>query len=146
MVRKGAVSDIDSIISMASEFWGHTIYDEGYCPETIEAMASLCIEQELMSVLEVDGEVVGFACGVKGTLLGNCNVTSGTEIAWWVNPDNRSGRSGIALLKHIEGLAKDAGIKHWNMAFMVSSMPEQIEAIYIKMGYTKTEIIYSKVL
>ena len=146
MIRAGTVEDLPAIVEMAREFWQHTVYDDDYCPETVEAMATLCIDQGLMSVLEVRGKAEGFACGVKGALLGNASVVSGTELAWWVNPDCRSGRNGIALLKHIENSARLAGVKHWNMAFMVSSMPAQIEAIYIKMGYIKTEVIYSRVL
>jgi hypothetical protein len=146
MVRDGCLDDIPSIIGMAKDFWSHTIYDEPACSASVEAMAKLCISQGLMSVLDVDGKVVGFACGVKGPLLGNNQVTTGTEIAWWVNPQSRAGKNGIALLRHIEGLARVAGIKYWNMAYMESSMPEQIKSIYEKMGYKQTEVIYTRVL
>lgn len=146
MIRAGQKSDIPAIVTMASEFWGHTIYTEPVCPESVSLMANHCIDNGLMSVLEIDGEVVGFASGVKGPLLGNNSVMAGTEIAWWVDPDHRSGKNGVALLKHIEGLAKEAGIKYWNMAYMESSMPEQIKSIYEKLGYQQTEVIYSRVL
>jgi GNAT superfamily N-acetyltransferase len=145
-VREGSLNDLQAIVGMAAEFWCHTIYDEPVCDKSVEGMAMLCIDQGLMSVLTSDDEVVGFACGVKGPLLGNNEVSTGTEIAWWVDPEHRHGRNGIALLKHIEGLAKLAGIKYWNMAYMESSMPEQVKAIYEKMGYRKTEVIYSRVL
>mgnify|MGYP003653046099 CR=1 FL=1 len=146
MVRPGTINDLPSIISMASEFWVHTIYDEPICAESVASMAKLCIDQDLMSVVDVDQSIVGFACGVKGPLLGNNSVSTGTEIAWWVDPDHRSGRNGIGLLKHIEGLAKAAGIKYWNMAYMESSMPTEIKSIYEKLGYQQTEVIYSRVL
>ncbi len=146
MVRSGEEKDIPAIVSMASKFWHHTIYDEPICGDSVKGMAELCIEHGLMSVLEVGGEVKGFACGVKGALLGNNAVASGTEIAWWVDEDQRKGRNGISLLKHIEGLAKKAGIKHWNMAYMESSMPETVKRIYEGLGYRQTEVIYSKVL
>ena len=146
MIRAGTEADYDAIIAMSEEFWQYTIYDEKFCPDTVRGMTALCDEQGLLSVLQVAGQVVGFACGVKGPLLANSEVLSGTEIAWWVDPAHRSGRNGIALLKHIEGLAKKAGIKYWNMAYMQSSMPDTIEAIYERMGYKRTEIIYTRVL
>ena len=146
MIRSGEEKDLDSIVNMAEEFWKHTIYDEPFCDESVKKMALMCMSQGLLSVLEIAGKVVGFACGLKGALLGNNSVTSGSELAWWVDEDHRQGKNGIALLRHIEGLAKDAGIKHWNMAYMESSMPESIKTIYERMGYTKTEIIYSRVL
>jgi hypothetical protein len=146
MVRSGTVADVPFIISMAADFWSHTIYEDPICPRSVESMALHCINENLMSVVEGDGGVVGFACGVKGPLLGNNSVCTGTEIAWWVDPAHRSGRNGIGLLKHIEGLAKAAGIKYWNMAYMESSMPTEIKSIYEKLGYQQTEVIYSRVL
>lgn len=146
MIRKGTFDDLPAIVEMAREFWNYTIYDDEYCPSTVHEIARQCVEQGLLSVVEIGGDVVGFACGVTGPLLGNASVKCGTEIAWWVNPEHRSGRNGVALLKHIEGLARDAGVKYWNMAYMQSSMPETVEAIYEKMGYTRTEVIYTRVL
>ncbi len=146
LIRSGTTQDIQAIIEMAREFWGHTIYDEEFQPSAVQAMAELCIEHGLMSVLVVNDIVRGFACGVRGPLLANSNVFSGTEIAWWVQPDFRRGRNGIALLKHIELLAKEAGIKYWNMVYMESSMPDEVRRIYDAMDYKQTETIYMKVL
>ena len=146
MVRAGQESDFDKLVAMSETFWANTMYDEDFCPDTCHRMLSLCLVQGLLSVVEIDGEPVGFACGIKGALLGNSQVSSGTELAWWVEPEHRGGRNGIALLKHLEGLARDAGIKYWNMIFMDSSMPEAVEGIYKKMGYRKSETVYTRVL
>lgn len=146
MIRLGAKEDLPAIVAMAEEFWSHTIYDEPYCPDSVEIMAEMCIDNKLLCVLEVDDKVHGFACAVKGALLGNAKITSGTEIAWWVDPDYRKGRHGIELLINLERLAKQAGIKYWNMIFMESSMPEAIEGIYQKLGYNRSEVVYTKVL
>lgn len=147
MVRSGSSEDLESIASMAREFWQHTIYkDEEFCPDTVKAMAQMCIDQGLMSVLDANGSVKGFACGLKGALLANCSVASGSEVAWWVDPDHRNGKNGIGLLINLEKQAKEAGIKYWNMIFMDSSMPDTIEGIYQKMGYNRSESAYSKVL
>lgn len=146
MIRDGEDKDLDRIVKMAREFWKHTVYDEEYCPDTVWTMAAMSLDQNLLSVLEIDGVVRGFACGVKGALLGNSSVSTGTELAWWVDTDYRNGKNGIALMKYLENLAKKAGIKYWNMIFMESSMPDVIEGIYQKMGYSKTEVSYTKVL
>jgi hypothetical protein len=146
MIRLGTTKDIPQIVEMARDFWKETIYDEPFCSETVAAMSQLCIDQGLMCVVDIDGVLEGFACGVKGPLLANAEVLSGTEVAWWVNPDHRKGRNGIALLLSLEQQAKAQGIKYWNMVFMESSMPEKIEGIYKKMGYKKTEVFYTKVI
>ena len=146
MVRAGLQSDINAIVEMSDEFWAQTIYEEPAIADDVALMAKHCIDSKLMSVLQIGGQVVGFACAVAGPLLANHSVKTATEIAWWVNPDHRSGRNGISLLKHIERLAKEAGVKYFNMAYMESSMPEQIRSIYEKIGYRQTEIIYTKVI
>jgi len=146
MIRNGEHKDLPRIVEMAREFWSHTIYDEEYCPDTVYVMAELSLEQGLLSVLEVNGIVRGFACGIKGTLLANSEIFTGTELAWWVEPDYRHGKNGIGLMKHLEKQAKAAEIKYWNMVFMESSMPDVIEGIYQKMGYHKAEVTYVKVL
>jgi hypothetical protein len=112
MVRDGNYDDLCAIVGMAEEFWSNTVYEEEFCPDSVEEMAKMCIDQCLMSVLVVDNEVCGFACGLKGGLLGNALVPTGVEVAWWVNPDHRSGVGGVRLLKHIESRAKSAGIKY----------------------------------
>lgn len=145
-VRRGEARDIAAIVAMACEFWTHTVYEEEACPESISAMVRLCLEQNLLSVVEINNEIAGFAAGIKGALLGNNKTAVGTELAWWVNPEHRSGSNGIKLLKHIEALAKEAGIKYWVMAYMESSMPETVKCMYEKMGYRKTEISYMREL
>jgi len=145
-VRSGEAKDVMDIVAMACEFWEDTVYSERACPETITDMVNHCIEQNLLSVVEINGDVVGFAAGIKGTLLGNRRTSVGTELAWWVNPEHRAGSNGIKLLRHIETLAKDAGIKYWTMAYMESSMPETVKRIYENMGYRQTEVVYMREL
>ena len=145
IIRRGVKSDIESIVDMARGFWGQTIYDEEYCPETVANMAEACINAGLMSVVDDDG-VVGFACGMKGPLLGNASVVCGIELAWWIDPKYRNENHGVNLLMHLEQQARDAGIKYWNMVYMVSSMPDVVEKIYQKLGYNKIEVTYQKVL
>ena len=146
MIRLGEYKDVPNIVEMAWAFWEHAPYDEPFEPDLVETMAKMCIDNDMMAVLDIDGEVEGFACGVTGPLLASSQALTGSEIAWWVNPGQRSKNSGIALLQTLEELAKAKGVKYWNMLLMESSMPKQVENIYKKMGYVKTETTYSKVL
>jgi len=146
MIRSGVRGDIPQILAMGSNFWQQTIYDEPFCNDTVIQMAEYCIHNQMMAVLEIDGKVVGFACGVLGPLLCNQEVKTGTELAWWVEPEYRGGSGSIRLLMYIEKLAKEAGVKYWNMVFMESSMPETIKHIYERLGYKINEVVYSKVL
>lgn len=109
-------------------------------------MAAMCIEQKLMAVLEINSKVVGFACAIKGALLANHSVITASEVAWWCDPDHRGGKGGLSLLIALEGLARAQGVKYFNMQYMLSSMPKTIEGIYEKLGYSKSEVSYTKVL
>ena len=145
-VRPGTPEDFGAIVKMARDFWAHTMYDDPFDEGSVEGMAKTCYDHGLLSVLEVDGVQEGFACGLKGGLLANNAVPCGTEVAWWVNPDFRSGSNGIRLLKHLESLAKAQNIKYWNMSCMYSSMPDHVTELYERLGYRKAEIAYTRVL
>lgn len=146
MVRNGNTGDLDAVVQMAEEFWRHTRYDVPFDPVHVRSMAAMALDHGLLAILEIDGEAEGFVAGVKGPLLGNASVVSGTEIAWWVNPGARKGRNGIALMQHIEQMARDQGVKYWNMVYMESCMPEVVAAIYEHLGYEKSETSYTRVL
>jgi GNAT superfamily N-acetyltransferase len=146
MVRNGKTGDLDAVVQMAEEFWRHTRYDVPFDPIHVRGMAALALDHGLLAILELDGHIEGFTAGVKGPLLGNASVLSGSEIAWWVNPDARKGRNGIALMQHIEQMAREQGVKYWNMIVMESCMPEVGAAIYERLGYEKSETSYTRVL
>jgi len=146
MVRDGKEYDLDAVVVMAKEFWTHTMYADPFDPDHVRFMAALALDQGLLAILEVEGVVEGFCAAVKGPLLGNASVLTATEIAWWVNPKARQGRNGLSLMKHIEGMARDQGVKYWNMVVMESCQPEVGAAIYEARGYKKSETSYTRIL
>lgn len=146
MVRDGTKDDLPDVVVMAREFWTHTRYDEEFDEEYVWFMTSLALEHGLLAVLEVDGITEGFVAGLKAPLLACASVLNGTEIACWVNPEARKGRNGIALIKHIENMARAQGIKYWNMIVMESCEPEHGARIYRGLGYEKSETSYTRVL
>ncbi len=146
MVRDGNIEDLPAVVEMAREFWKHTRYDETFDADYVEFMAATAIDHGLLAILEVDGAIEGFVAGLKMPLLGNASVLGGTEIAWWVNPSARKGRNGIALMQHIEKMAKAQGVKYWNMIVMESCQPEVGAAIYESLGYKKSETSYTRIL
>lgn len=146
MVRDGNKDDLPAVVEMAREFWQHTMYAEPFDADYVEFMASMAIDHGLLAILELDGVIEGFTAGLKSPLLACADVLSGTEIAWWVNPAARKGRNGIALMQHIEQMAKAQGVKYWNMIVMESCQPEVGAAIYERLGYKKSETSYTRVL
>ncbi len=144
MIREAEDRDIDKILDMAHEFWGHTAYPEEFDREHTKTMVELSINQKLTAVLELEGEVQGFVAGIMSHLMGSRKAMIGTELAWWINPDYRKGLHGIDLMVFIEDMARNAGVKYWNMIAMESSAPEVAKKIYSRAGYQVVETTYSK--
>jgi N-acetylglutamate synthase-like GNAT family acetyltransferase len=146
MIRLATEDDFPAIIELCREFWTHTQFSEDFDAEHCLGMVKLSHDHELLAVLVVNDIVQGFCAAVKSFLLASTQAMTATELAWWVNPDHRGGKNGVVLLQFMEQLAKDQGIKYWSMVSMESSMPETINRMYERLGYTKSETIYTKVI
>ena len=144
IVRQATTDDLPAILRMAEQFWAQTDYKVPFKPESAAVMVEACMMQGLCHVLE-DNEPVGFVAGVMAPLLGNHDYIVGSELAWWVNPEYRSGRNGFMLMQAIETAAKDAGVHFWNMMNLESVNPEIAEKIYTRAGYAKSESTFLKV-
>lgn len=146
MIRLATEDDFPAIVELCREFWNHTMFIEEFDAEHCENMVRLAYDNGLLAVLIIDNVVQGFSAAVKSYLLGSTQALTATELAWWVNPEHRGGKNGVVLLRFMEQLAKDAGVKYWNMASMESSMPEVVNRMYERLGYRKSETVYTKVI
>lgn len=144
MIRPATPEDFEIILAMCQRFWRHTRYREPMQPDHVIKLIQHAHSIDLLTVLEVNGEVEGFAAGLSGPLLGNADTIQVLELAYWINPGAR-GR-GIALLRAFEKAARSAGAHYLNMVAMESSHPEIAERIYQRLGFEKAETIYTKKL
>lgn len=144
MIRLATEDDFNSILLMCADFWKHTQFTEEFEPDHTLNMVKMAHEHGLLAVVDCDG-VVGFCAGVKMFLLGSTQALCATEVAYWLNPDHRKGKNGIALLLFMEELVKEQNIKYWTMVSMQSSMPEIVGQMYERMGYVHSETSYTKV-
>ena len=145
MIRIAELEDFDVILDMCERFWLETMFSETFDRDHTENMVGMAYDQGLLAVVDLDG-VVGFVAGIYSELLGSKEAKMGTELAWWLNPESRKGRHGVDLMLFIEALAKAKGVKYWNMVSMESSAPEVASRIYRRLGYTKSETSFTKVL
>lgn len=129
---------------MSAEFWKSTGYSEDFEPEHTLNMVKMAFDHELLAVVDIGG-VVGFCAAIKSYTLGSTQALTAVELAWWLNPEHRKGKSGIALLLFMEELVKEQKIKYWTMVSMQSSMPEVVGKMYERMGYVHSETSYTKV-
>jgi len=145
MIRQAIESDFPAILDMCEQFWLETMYEEAFDRDHTKAMVQMSYDHGLLAVIDIDN-IVGFVAGIRSYLMGSREAITGTELAWWVNPEHRKGRIGINLMLFIEDLAREQGVKYWNMISMESSAPEVANKIYQRLGYTRSETSFTKVL
>ena len=145
MIRAANEGDFDRILEMAEMFWQETCYLEPFSREATMPYIQMSFDCGLLAVAEIAGEVKGFCAAICTPMMGS-GVMIGTELAWWIDEDARGGRAGINLLKQMEVMAKESGVKYWNMIAMRSSMFDSVCGMYKKLGYTENELTFTKVL
>ena len=145
MIRLANENDFESILDMSAKFWLETIYEEPFERDHTLEMVELSFNHGLLAVCEIDGNNVGFCAAIKSFILGSSKAMSAIEAGWWLNPERRKGKNGIALLRFMEELVKEQRIKYWTMISMQSSMPEIVGRMYESEGYVRSETSYTKV-
>ena len=95
----------------------------------------------IVLVAEEDGDVGGmFIGGVTAPLFSEDIVS--TELAWYMQPEYRKGRSGMEMLKQYEEWSKSKGCK---FVTMIDIDPyNNLESLYTRKGYKVTEKTYVK--
>ncbi len=145
MIRLATEDDFESILDMSAKFWLSTQFNESFESDHTRLYVQMAFDHGLLAVVEIDGKNVGFCAAIKSFILGSTKAVGATELAWYIYPEHRAGKNGIALLQFMEGLVKEQGIKYFTMVSMQSSMPEQVNRMYERMGYKHSETSYTKV-
>jgi GNAT superfamily N-acetyltransferase len=146
-VRQATAADIRHVVRIGRGFWAQTFFKEiPYCPDSIAQLCHRMLEQKLLLMAEVAGEIAGSVGALAVPLYGNLTVLVGSEMFWWVEPPYRDSGVGKLMLSGIESAAKEAGVKVFSMMALESVEPEKAAAIYARLGYAPTERAFSKVL
>jgi len=147
IIRKAEEKDIDDCVVMAENFYNVSGYKEHveFCKETVEGYIKMSLDMGLLSVADNGKGLVGFIGGLSMPCIMNKSFLTGSELAWWVEPEYRKGSVGLKLLDHIENSAKEMGCKMWSMMSLEQSRPDKMEKIYLSKGYKKTENTFTRV-
>ena len=146
MIREAIAEDFETILDMCATFWLDTQFTEPFDREHTRKMVQMSLDHGLLITAIEEGEVIGFMAAIKSPLLGSMAAWMATELAWYVTPANRGKMAGIEMVLFLERLCKLQEVKYLNLAFMETSMPEQVKSMYKKLGYQLQETIYTKVL
>lgn len=145
IIRAATMDDMDQLCQMAGQFYEVAGYADSipFDTESCKFYIEMGIEQGLCFVAD-KGSLVGFISGIAFPAIMNMDYLVGSELAWWVELEDR-GNVGIKLLKAIEESAKARGIKMWSMMSLEAQNPEMVDSLYKRLGYKATEHTYSKV-
>lgn len=106
-------------------------------------MVQMCHDLGVLAVsVESSGTITGFVAGMTMPFVGNPDVKVMAEIAWWVEPEYRGGRSALALMNYLENQAHLQNCKHLSMFSMVGE--HDAEPIYVKRGFALREKTFHK--
>lgn len=89
----------------------------------------------------------GYVIGIIGGVLyrdPNDGEFVATEFFWYVHPSHRG--SGIRLVKVFEEWARAKGAKRSTMMHLFNKQFDQLNKLYTRLGYTATEVHYTKEL
>lgn len=141
-MKIATIEDIGEIISMSMKFIDTTGYKEYSSEEEISTLIIKLITGNPLEGIIVLEPGKGFIAGMS-TQFPFGPHSLATEIAWWVNPEDRKSGLGLQLLKAFEYWAKEkAGC---TMISMVG-LDEGLDKLYTKQGYKLYEHAYMKVL
>lgn len=141
-IREATIADVDRIVKLGLRF-AETEYRD-ILPVTASGLAAfvrLLLESQtsVVFVAEHDGELDG---GIAMTTY--IHQMSGeviaTEIAWWVEPESRNGRSALLLLRTAERWAKERQATKFQMI----APTDRLAAFYERVGFRRIEIHYQK--
>lgn len=143
MIREATHDDAGRVVDMAARFLGGSEYS-GAVPWNREALADTVArlidsrDTELL-VAEQEGELVGMLALVlyAHPFSGDLNAS---ELAWWVEPEARSGGVGVRLLKAGEAWAQHRGAR----ALQMIAPNEAVGALYEKAGYRQLETWFQR--
>lgn len=64
------------------------------------------------------------------------------EFFWFIELESRG--EGFRLYRAFEKWAREQGCNELRMVHLIDSMPDKVALFYQRMGYSKTEVLYSK--
>lgn len=139
--------DVADMVEFGQEFWHQTSYYKqgvAYDKQQCAQLTHHLIDNGIVLTAFDDNKVVGLLLMVVGPMPFNPLAIVATEVVYYVSPEYRKGGLGIRFLKKAEAIARAHGVKYVSMIHLDSVEPERAEAVYKRLGYHKTETLFSK--
>ncbi len=142
MIRELDISEVDSLIPLAMEFYSDSRFLGVFDIEKFRQIwAQLLSSGGVIFVDDREGVPAGVIGGFLHSELYASNILA-EEMFWFAAKDRRG--SGVALYRAFEAWARARGAESIQMVHLTDSMPEKLEAFYSRMGFEQVETRYSK--
>ena len=144
MIRPYAVHDLKAVLALGSAMHAESRYSTlDFDPRKLDDLSDSVLSdgRYLALVAEVDGDVVGLLVGYVMPHWFGHDLTSG-DLAVYVTPSHRKGMIGVKLVKAYTEWALSKGVKEPMLGVSAGIMPERIGALYQRLGYTETYVVY----
>jgi GNAT superfamily N-acetyltransferase len=145
MVREATLDDVPQLVEMGVRFVTETSYISHMrvCRERIESSAARLVTgpDSVVYVHERNGKLNGMIGMMSLPHLWDGDLLA-AEMAWWVEPEARTGLAGVRLLRAAERWAFFIGATR----LVLVAPNDRVEAFYVRAGYEKVETSYQKVL
>ena len=139
MIKIATIEDYDVVLKLALEFAKHTAYKDLADEKVLSDIVKKFLTSDYTEkVIILYGEVGMLVAAKTPFLFGLTPVA--TEIAWWVDPEERQNGVGDALIEAYETWAEHVGCKIKTLACL--DIP--LGKYYEKKGYVLSEQVYYK--
>jgi GNAT superfamily N-acetyltransferase len=144
-VRPAQLDDLETLADLARSFIEKTRYARflSFDRATVLQFLQLLLVRGLLVVAEPTarpGQLVGFVAAVYGhDPIGGTKMLD--ELAWWVEPVYRNGRTGPKLLRALEAWAQANGV---NTITMKAPVDTDVGRFYERHGYEPVETVHFK--
>ena len=146
-IRQATAADLPAVVEMACAFYQSAHYTQWAPPDeaSMRAQAESMVNDHVLLVADAGARVVGMVALFVVPFMFNVNVRAAFEAAFWVDPGARGSRAAWQLLQAVEPACKARGCASVSMTLLESS-PPLVQRMYERLGFTKTETSYTKVL
>ena len=146
MIRMATASDEESLLAMARDFVAFSPYADLATATDQELRATIqwLTNNATIFIADKDNRPVGLLVAVISPLwyAPSCKVAS--EMAWWIDPQHRTGMAATRLVQAFEKWAKDNGAKAVCMSNLDVENATAVSRMLNKLGYTSTEQTHTK--
>lgn len=142
-VRDATLDDLPRLVEMGERFFQFSEFARtvSYDPDSVTHLLErlMVAADGMVLVAERDSQVVGALVATLAPLWFNSEVLVATELAWWVEPGERKGSTGLRMYWHMQDWAIERGATLVAMSDLVINGQAPAEQLYDRLGLRMVE-------